>query len=1014
MEAGVGHYTDVGILAFIQAFNAGLAFHEGSKAADAVAALKSSLQPRATVKRGGVWATLDAAALVPGDRVKLGAGSAIPADVAVTGGEVAVDASALTGESLPVSTRRGDPARMGSTIVRGEAEAVVTATGGLTFFGRTAALLNRGVAGPDNITRVINRITLALSIVALALCTAVLAYLLARGGDVRSVLGFVVVLLVASIPIAIQIVATTTLAMGSRELAAHGAIVTRLAAVEELSGLNVLCSDKTGTLTLNKMVIQDDCPAYDGEVTGGFGCSGGGGGGTPPSPSSRADTLRLAALASKWREPPSDALDTMVLGAVDTAALDADGWEQVEYAPFDAAVKRTSAVVRAPPVGGGGGGHFFGVAKGAAAAISALLPDKGKNPAVAAAVARMNADVDALAARGVRCMAVARTADAQAQADVAASPWHLVGLLTFLDPPRPDTKQTLDAAMAAGVDVKMVTGDSAVIARETARVLGLGDSILAADDVTWPELKEGEAIPKDVGDRLVGTILGADGFAHVFPEHKFLIVEALRQSGFAVGMTGDGVNDAPALKRAHVGIAVAGATDAARAAADIVLTEPGLGTVIVALTTARCIFKRLVNFCVYRVAATIFLIAFFFIAAFALPPSKFQLHGGSPLTAAPGYDWPPYFQLPVIQLMLLVLLNDLVFTLIGRDNVRRSPRPDKWNLRAVFAVAAVLAAVPTAACLVALWAALDSHAPGSLFARLGLPGMPYEKVQILLYLLISVMSFLTLFAARERGPFWSSAPHPLLAGASTASLCVTILLACFWPPSVLTGIPLLGLARADSVSGYRLWPVWGLLWCGATFLVQDALKVAAWSAITRLDLFAYRTGGLVGVRDARTFDASPAAAAATGGVEGRLLEYRAKGAGRSLERASLASRRAAGGDGGGDDDVVAATLAAAVVDMDTASKAIAASRKARLVAGPGPAPLPADVEAGGGDGSRAAWERAAAKLGRAGPALRADVREELVTEVASVRSADQMLGGVLEARDEQQARRKGMRRQWSK
>ena len=411
VEAGIGHWTDMGILLGIQLVNAGIGWHESTKAADAVAALKSSLKPMATAKRDGVWVTVGADGLVPGDLVKLVAGAAVPADCRLRVGTCQVDASALTGESLPVTAGPGCDAQMGATCVRGEAVAVVTATGAQTFFGRTAALLNTGAGGVDNITKVLMRLTLALSVLAAVLCTVVLAYLLAkRRENVRDVLSFVIVLLVASIPIAIQIVSTTTLAMGAGELATHGAIVARLAAVEELAGMNVLCSDKTGTLTMNKMALQADSPVYEAGADA-------------------AAVLKLAALAARWREPPADALDTMTLGALDLTTL--DGYEQPRYEPFDAAVKRTSAIVRAPD------GTHFGVAKGAAAALAALLPP---GPETDAAVARMNTDVDAYARRGVRCMVVARTADTTSEAAVEGAPWHLAGLLTFLDPPRPDTK----------------------------------------------------------------------------------------------------------------------------------------------------------------------------------------------------------------------------------------------------------------------------------------------------------------------------------------------------------------------------------------------------------------------------------------------------------------------------------------------------------------------------------------------------------------------------------------------
>ena len=808
----------------------------------------------------------------------------------------------------------------------------------------------------------------------------------------------------------------------------------------------MLCSDKTGTLTLNKMVIQDRPGASPT-----FAVKEGGGGGVEVG-DDMPGLLRLAALAAKWREPPADALDTMVLGAADLAAL--EDYEQLEYEPFDASTKMTKAVVRAPPAAGGAAGEtadaglFFGVAKGAAHALAALVPDSA--PEKLQVVARMDEIIERLAERGTRAMVIARTppaADARALGG-AGAPWRIEGILSFLDPPRPDSADTLDAAMRMGVDVKMITGDSATIARETARALRLGDNIVAAPEVDWPEIDGGGrgggvSLPKNLSETVGRVALRADGFAQVFPEHKYIIVEALRQCGLCTGMTGDGVNDAPALKRADVGIAVAGATDAARAAADIVLTEPGLGTVVRALLISRQIFRRINNFVVYRVAATLYLVLFFFVSAFALPPSKFSARSPTRSNAflLPGDPdsgpWPNFFAIPVLNLMLITLLNDGTFVVIGKDRVKASPRPDKWNLRANFLVSAVLAAVPLAGSLLALWGALDSHSTTGLFAALRLPPMPYEKVETLMYLLISTSSFLTLFAARERGFFFESMPAPILLAASATSLTVTTLLASFWPKGVITGLPMLGLALPDTASDYRLWPVWALLFSVVVFLLQDLSKVAAWGLIDRFDVFSYRTGSLVGARDAVRFD-DPAARAAregAGAVEGKLLAFRAaraedgvrdlaaapsSAASSELERAaagmsvargrlsdalrarreSLAKREEEGDEREGEE-------AAADKDLgkSTAPAAAAAAARGDIESGIIAPGAGGEVGARGIDSDVVAWEKAAGEA-EAVPSLPPLARASLGEARLRVREAGAALGEVLSAEEEQAAARR--------
>jgi H+-transporting ATPase len=367
-------------------------------------------------------------------------------------------------------------------------------------------------------------------------------YLISRT-HVVDALGFTVVLMVASIPLAIEIVTTTTLALGSKELTHDGAIVTRLAAIEDMAGMAILCSDKTGTLTLNKMMIQEETPVYKAGET-------------------QYSILRYAAMAAKWKEPPRDALDTLTLTAADLASLETI--EQTEFMPFDPIVKRTEGTLRDKTTG-----KTFKATKGAPHVLMKLLDEHDAN--ARAIKAKVEKDVHEFGLRGIRCLAVAKTND--------KGQWEMLGLLTFLDPPRPDTKETIAQAHNYGVAVKMITGDHLLIARETARQLEMGDYIKAADGLPLldPVTKEKpKNLSKDYGD----VCLAADGFAQVFPEHKYLIVECLRELGYKVGMTGDGVNDAPALKRADVGVAVMGCTDAARAAADIVLTLEGLSTIV--------------------------------------------------------------------------------------------------------------------------------------------------------------------------------------------------------------------------------------------------------------------------------------------------------------------------------------------------------------------------------------------------------------------------------------------------
>lgn len=804
IEAGIQNFIDMSVLLMIQFANASIGFYEITKAGDAVAALKKSLKPVATVKRDGKWVNMDATLVVPGDLVLLASGSAIPADCRVNEGEIEVDEAALTGESLPVTKFQGSSCKMGSTVVRGEVEGTVEYTGANTFFGKTAALLGN-TAEISNFQQLLVSIVIVLVIVSSLLCLIVFIYLLTLTTFTEA-LSFTVVLMVASIPIAVEIVTTTTLALGSKELSRDGAIVARLAAIEDMAGMSILCSDKTGTLTMNKMVIQTETPIYkEGE--------------------SQYTLLRYAAMAAKWKEPPRDALDTLTLTAVDMPSM--DQVEQLNFVPFDPIVKRTEGTVKEIKTG-----KQYKTTKGAPHVILKLVTANCNAEEAADITKKVEGDVHAFGLRGIRSLAVAKTNDQDA--------WEFLGMLTFLDPPRADTKQTIADAQYYGVAVKMITGDHLLIARETARVLDMGDYIKSAEGLPSldPETKEKPPdLSKDYGD----MCLAVDGFAQVFPEHKYLIVECLRELGYKVGMTGDGVNDAPALKRADVGVAVQGSTDAARAAADIVLTQPGLSTIVRGIIIARCIFVRIKNFLIYRIAATLQLLTFFFIAVLAFKPKDYMPANWSDDEDFPDdEDWPDFFHMPVLMLMLITVLNDGTLIAIGYDNVSPRDTPEKWNLTVLYFVSSVLAGVACISSLLLLYLSLDSWNKGGIYQNFGLGGLSYGQITTSIYLKVSISDFLTLFSARTGEDwFWTTSPAKILMGAGALALTTSTIIAITWPDTKPDGVYTMGLGRREP---YPL-PIYIWLYCIVWWFIQDGAKVLSYYYMKKYNLFGYNDTG---------------------------------------------------------------------------------------------------------------------------------------------------------------------------
>ncbi len=667
---------------------------------------------------------------MPGDLILLKLGDVIPADsILMEGhGPLQVDQAALTGESLPVNVHPWGRLLMGAAIKRGESHAVVVDTGMNTFFGKAAGLIAQ-VVTQGHLQKVLLNITIGLLVLSLILCAVIFGVLMTTRdlegnivegggkGKVMSSLSVVIVILVASIPIAIEVVCTSTLAVGSHTMAEKKVIVARLSAIEELAGMTILCSDKTGTLTQNKLGLRE--PILLGTYT-------------------EQENIFYAALASKRDKGAQDAIDLCITNALTPENLTKlEGYTQLHFEPFNPTDKRTVAQVTTPD------GSFIEVTKGAPHIILHMSHNAKDIKA------KVEGSVQELADRGFRALGVAIN---KAGKDVPAK-WEYVGILSLFDPPRHDTKATIAAAIDNGIEVKMVTGDHTAIAKETCRELGMGTSILNT------EVLNNADVPQETIDKI---ILEAHGFAEVMPEHKFMIVARLREQGHVTGMTGDGVNDAPALKRADVGIAVEGATDAARAAADLVLIEPGLAVIIDAIFLARCIFQRMRNYIIYRIACTIQLLCFFFFACLTVLPNDPFMYGTTVFEG--DAEHAASFTLPVIALVIITILNDGCMITISHDRVIPEKKPQTWDMQEMVFIALVLGFVACVSSLLLLAFCMHANithpgnALGLMFGQHGKDYITWHDLRTILYLKVSISDFLTLFSARTRGWFFVSAP----------------------------------------------------------------------------------------------------------------------------------------------------------------------------------------------------------------------------------------------------------------
>ena len=721
-------WDDFVIIAILLLFNAVIGFWQEHKAENTIALLKQRLALSARTLRDGQWVTIPARELVPGDVIRIRLGDIIPADVKLTGsGSLSVDESSLTGESLPVTKNTSDIAYAGSVIHRGDTEGLVYATGITSFFGKTTSLVSIE-KGASHFQKAVIKIGDYLIALAVMLAVVLILVALFRHESFTETLQFALVLTVAAIPAALPAVLTTTMAVGAIALAKKEAIVSKLVAIEELAGMDILCADKTGTITKNELTIAEVAP---------FGHF------------SEEDVLLLARLASQEQDP--DPIDKAVISRaseVPDLPRSLQSFRVIRFRPFDPVIKRTEALVETRDA------SRFTAAKGAPQVILDLAEEKESIRS------RVEGIVNAFADRGYRALGVAK-GDEQGT-------WHVVGLLALYDPPRDDSVATISTAQKMGIRVKMLTGDHIAIAREIAARIHLGNNIVSASSL------------KKISSDECGRIMeDSDGLAEVFPEHKYRIVEALQKRNHIVGMTGDGVNDAPALKRADAGIAVAGSTDAAKSAADIVLTRPGISVIIDAIHESRKIFQRMNNYAIYRISETIRVL--FFIT------TSIIVFGFYPVTA--------------LMIVLLALLNDFSIMTIAFDNVIPPDKPERWEMRKLLGISTILG----------LFGVLSSF--GILFIGKEIFLLSPEILQSFIYLKLSVAGHLMVFAARTRGPFWTVKPAlPLFLAIALTQLTATIL--------TVYGIllPAMGWSLALFVWMYAL----------VIFLATDVIKVRAY------------------------------------------------------------------------------------------------------------------------------------------------------------------------------------------
>ncbi|XP_073011165.1 plasma membrane ATPase isoform X1 [Typha latifolia] len=783
----------VGIIVLL-VINSTISFIEENNAGNAAAALMANLAPKTKVLRDGRWSEQEAAVLVPGDIISIKLGDIVPADARLLEGDpLKIDQSALTGESLPVTKNPGDEVFSGSTCKQGEIEAVVIGTGVHTFFGKAAHLVD-STNQVGHFQTVLTAIgNFCICSIAIGIVIEIIVMFPIQHRPYRRGIDNLLVLLIGGIPIAMPTVLSVTMAIGSHKLSQQGAITKRMTAIEEMAGMDVLCSDKTGTLTLNKLSVDKNLVEV---FTKGV---------------DKDHVILLAARASRTEN--QDAIDAAMVGMLADPKEARAGIREVHFFPFNPVDKRTALTYIDAD------GNWHRVSKGAPEQIMTLCNCKED------VKKRAHSVIDKFAERGLRSLGVARQEVPEKSKESAGGPWQFVGLLPLFDPPRHDSAETIRRALHLGVNVKMITGDQLAIAKETGRRLGMGTNMYPSSSLLGQHKDASlEAIPVDE------LIEKADGFAGVFPgetrlhasstdafvlqdytdsltevfietEHKYEIVKRLQEKKHICGMTGDGVNDAPALKKADIGIAVADATDAARSASDIVLTEPGLSVIISAVLTSRCIFQRMKNYTIYAVSITIRIVFGFMLIALIWK-----------------FDFSPFM------VLIIAILNDGTIMTISKDRVKASPLPDSWKLKEIFATGIVLGGYLALMTVIFFWAMHKTDFFSDKFGVRSLRGNDDEMMSAL-YLQVSIVSQALIFVTRSRSWSFVERPGLLLVSAFLIAQLVATLIAVYadWGFAKIKGI---GWGWAGVIWLYSIVFYFPLDWI--KFAIRYILSGRAW------------------------------------------------------------------------------------------------------------------------------------------------------------------------------------------